>query len=796
MQIKAIGTIIGNAGDGRTIKVDWEQKALPKDEWYFYTDQPMIWKVTAENWKKSALIDFSINNTPQDIDRFRNHGYWKDRFGDRDKSELAFEWTAFYEAVAEKLLRYKDNRKELIDYVLKLAQKFSLSYVQGKDLQDICPFTVLGLFNRNIKNDNRHKIAQELADFLQVTIPAPSSFEGIPILNNQKSWFFAFEEERELHDIDELWAIFELAQNVADDISDEEGPSELRKKLIKQYNVVSSQNQIGWNLSMGLHWIRPWNYPTLDGQSRTYITDQLQLKVGKSSSKRYATGEEYFSLLDTLETLFQSDDFPVYSFPDLALKAYDCNTESNIKPEIDDENGVDSQEILSSDNIRNVILYGPPGTGKTYKVQNIAKEYVDNEFNEESYLANIVKNLSWLEVVIFAVLDIGKPCKLADILKNRFHRAKLGDRKVNNAAHIDQVLVTRSITNPTNLDRDETIYPRREPLIFDRNHDNEWFIVEEEKENIVEEIQEYQSILQLMQNPTSIMNKERQKRYEIVTFHQSFSYEDFVEGIRAFTSDDNQIQYSVVPGVFKEICDLARKTPEKRFAIFIDEINRGNIANIFGELISLIEPDKRQGCINELSVTLPYSKSIFSVPENLDIYGTMNTSDHSLTKLDLALRRRFEFEELLPNYGLLEDIKVHNVNIGEMLKIMNARIEVLLGRDYLIGHSYFLPLKDMDPKEQKEALAKIFQNKIIPLLQEYFFEDWERIQWVLNDHNKVPEYQFIQLLDQIKNDDLAELDLAQLFKNVRDIQHISDRRYQINHKTFGQMEAYSKIIAE
>ena len=169
----------------------------------------------------------------------------------------------------------------------------------------------------------------------------------------------------------------------------------------------------------------------------------------------------------------------------------------------------------------------------------------------------------------------------------------------------------------------------------------------------------------------------------------------------------------------------------------------------------------------------------------------MNTSDHSLTKLDLALRRRFEFVELLPDDNLLREIKVHNVNIGEMLKIMNARIEVLLGRDYLIGHSYFLPLKDMDPKEQKEALAKIFQNKIIPLLQEYFFEDWERIQWVLNDHNKVPEYQFIQLLDQIKNDDLAGL-----FKNVRDIQHISDRRYQINHKAFGQMEAYSKIIAE
>lgn len=452
---------------------------------------------------------------------------------------------------------------------------------------------------------------------------------------------------------------------------------------------------------------------------------------------------------------------------------------------------VENKKIKMNVSTLNQILYGPPGTGKTYKIQQIAKDYIDVEFNKEFYLEDLVKNISWLDVVIYAVLDIGKPCKLADILKNRFHTAKWSKKSLDNAAHIDQVLVTRSIQNPTNLNRNENVYPRREPLIFDRNFNNEWFIVESEKTKIEDQLQDYQNIIDQLNNPTQLNDIESQKRYEIVTFHQSFSYEDFVEGIRASTNENGQIQYSIEDGIFKRICDKARKEPNKKFAIFIDEINRGNIANIFGELITLIEPDKRQGCENELSITLPYSKELFSVPNNLDIYGTMNTSDHSLTKLDLALRRRFKFVELLPNYKLLEEIKVYGVNIGKMLKTMNERIEILLGRDYLIGHSYFLELQDLAEDKQQEKLASIFQHKIIPLLQEYFFEDWERIQWVLNDQNKEQAYQFIHLLSETRKNDLSRL-----FGNVQNMNQVPDRRYQINEDAFKQAEAYSQILAE
>lgn len=181
---------------------------------------------------------------------------------------------------------------------------------------------------------------------------------------------------------------------------------------------------------------------------------------------------------------------------------------------------------------------------------------------------------------------------------------------------------------------------------------------------------------------------------------------------------------------------------KKPYVLIIDEINRGNISRIFGELITLIEPSKRIGADEELRVTLPYSKVPFGVPDNLYIIGTMNTSDRSLAGMDVALRRRFTFIDMPPKYDELNKIdNIEGVNVGELLKVINERIEVLLGRDYCIGHAYFM---DLQKGASLNALAGIFRNKILPLLQEYFFEDWQRIRWVLNDHRKPKkDYQFI-----------------------------------------------------
>ncbi len=224
------------------------------------------------------------------------------------------------------------------------------------------------------------------------------------------------------------------------------------------------------------------------------------------------------------------------------------------------------------------------------------------------------------------------------------------------------------------------------------------------------------------------------------TFHQSYSYEDFMEGIKA-TAENGQISYEPKDGVFKELCEKAKNAPNDNFVLIIDEINRGNISRIFGELITLIETSKRAGNSEELSVTLPYTKERFSVPQNVYIIGTMNTADRSLAGLDLALRRRFHFEEMMPNTEILNDLTVGDIDIKKLLTVINQRIEVLLDREHTIGHAYFMKLKE-DGKATIAALSDIFLNQIIPLLQEYFFEDWEKINMVLGHNGLVTSKDF------------------------------------------------------
>ena len=226
----------------------------------------------------------------------------------------------------------------------------------------------------------------------------------------------------------------------------------------------------------------------------------------------------------------------------------------------------------------------------------------------------------------------------------------------------------------------------------------------------------------------------------------------------------------------------------KPHLLIIDEINRGNISRIFGELITLLEPDKRKGGNDAREVILPYSKEKFSVPSNLYVLGTMNTADKSLAQIDFALRRRFEFIELLPQAKLLEKVKVYNVSVSEILAVMNQRIEVLLDREHTIGHAYFWSLMDLQSDEEREEeLANIFENRIIPLLQEYFFSDWERIGWVLNDPAKDSNDKFIQV------DNLTP-DIKALFHDsVTD--QIMDRRYRVNNEAFNRAKAYAGIIS-
>ncbi|WP_151996001.1 AAA family ATPase [Buttiauxella massiliensis] len=223
--------------------------------------------------------------------------------------------------------------------------------------------------------------------------------------------------------------------------------------------------------------------------------------------------------------------------------------------------------------------------------------------------------------------------------------------------------------------------------------------------------------------------------------------------------------------------------------LIIDEINRGNIARIFGELITLLEPDKRQDAEDARALMLPYSKSLFSVPQNVYVIGTMNTADKSLIQMDLALRRRFSFIEMQSQPDLLAGITAFGIDVSTLLNRINQRIEALLDSEHMIGHAYFMPLKNIESAAEREkCLSVIFSEKLLPLLREYFFDDYERIGWVLNDSSKSKESRFILLQQSAQLPGLAELFPADIASSL------SDRRFRINPHAFTSPAAYQGIL--
>ena len=255
-------------------------------------------------------------------------------------------------------------------------------------------------------------------------------------------------------------------------------------------------------------------------------------------------------------------------------------------------------------------------------------------------------------------------------------------------------------------------------------------------EDIIDEIKKNTETI-LDEKINEFNDLKEQGQIEFITFHQSYSYEDFVEGIRpTLATKDNEVKedsedkkdlkYTIHSGIFKKICERARNDKDKNYVLIIDEINRGNISKIFGELITLLEPTKRLGESEELKIRLPYSGEEFGVPKNLYILGTMNTADRSIALLDIALRRRFNFIEMPPRYELLNYINIETIDLKKLLEAINSRIEFLLDKDHLIGHSYFINIKTF------EDLKEVFRNSIMPLLQEYFYDDFEKIKFVLN----------------------------------------------------------------
>ncbi|MES2242564.1 MAG: AAA family ATPase [Pseudomonadota bacterium] len=644
MGIKAIGTITGNLNDGKRVKVDWT-KVEPVREWYFNTHRGTIWRVLPGDWMTDALIAFAFEGKPQDLDRFRNEPFWRERFGTTSPEKQRFEWTDFYEAVAEKLLTYAENRTPLVEGIHQIASRVpGLGYLQDKfpdgtsgPLRDICPFTTMGTFNRTMTDANRKIIAGELAKLLGVTVPVPPSFEGIPVLNNQRSWFFAYADKRGTGDIDALWKIFVAASKMVDG-----DQPDIRDAFIQAYDEATKVWGVAWNLSTGLYWTHPWDFLTLDSQSRHYINKRLGLNVPISGQQGPCDARSYLKLVDDLRSRFGEDGYPVHNFPDLSLASwrYKDPVDELVLPGDADDAAAEDQATAGE--VREAFQAAPPII--PYSVEDILK---DGCFLERAEIDLFLDRLRTKKNLILQ----GPPGTGKTWLAKRLAFALIGQKD--------------------------------------------------------------------------------DSKVRAVQFHPNLSYEDFVRGWRP----TGEGKLSLADGVFMEAIKAASQDPSAKFVVVIEEINRGNPAQIFGELLTLLEAGKRTP--NEaLELCYPDAdgkRRPVHIPENLYVVGTMNIADRSLALVDMALRRRFAFVGLEPRLGpvwrdwVVKECAVEPALVADIehrIAVLNEQIaaDARLGKQFRIGHSYVTPAHRLEAGDTKKWFQQVVETEIGPLLDEYWFD--------------------------------------------------------------------------
>ncbi len=460
------------------------------------------------------------------------------------------------------------------------------------------------------------------------------------------------------------------------------------------------------------------NFVNFDGTPTAYLCKLNDISEAQNNK------QSVFNSIENELNRTQISGYSKYNKKELERMAFDIDFRNEILSQLEYQTTTEKtmKNINSDKKIPlNQILFGAPGTGKTYTLRNeYFPKYTISEksISPESYFEEIVSGLTWWQAIALALLEMGTS-KVNDILENRWvsKKAVLSESKNVRAT------IWGNLQFHTVIESKTVNYTQRQtPYIFDKTKDKKWELLENE---LKEQAPEIYDILDSVNNFKPNPNKEI-KHYVFTTFHQSFSYEDFIEGIKPVMEEGKEtISYQIENGIFKDLCLKAQNDTENRYAIFIDEINRGNVSAIFGELITLIEPDKRIGSTNELKVKLPYSKREFGVPKNVDIIGTMNTADRSVEALDTALRRRFSFVEMQPNPSVLLNSEYQDVDLKQLLETINQRIEVLVDKDHQIGHSYFIGIQNL------EDLKQTFKDKIIPLLEEYFYGDFGKIGLVL-----------------------------------------------------------------
>ena len=746
--------------------------------------------------------------------------------------EATFNWSNFYGEFATTLLEYKNDRKGLISKLKSAYEETGMKSPKMEsngEILDIDPFTIFGLFNKGITDDNRKRILGEIAKQFNLKNKVPFSFEGIPLVNNLRSTFFNFAEERGENDINNLWEVFESAIRYADN------PTQGNKlKIESTYNNVIKQKGIQWNITMGLYWIRPNTYINLDSKNREFIIKQKilpqQFIKEVNQFKNVPNGEQYIQLCDLLLEKIKDGQYGYRDFKELSFIAYERNMSVDT---------VTQHNTQNTDIAKNTILYGPPGTGKTYNTVMYAVAIIENkkleEIKKENYTEvidryNKYKEDGLIEFTTFhqsygyeEFIEGIKPVihsdeedetdiqyevvpglfkKFCDIAGKPILRKEKCDIGINESPTIWKISLEGSGENSTRTEcmKNEHIrigydeYGREITNLFKgdagRNILN-YFINDMSIGDIVMSCYDCNTV-----DAIGVVTGEYEWHNEYPEYKRLRKVNWIVKGIKENIIKINNGSRLSNPTVYKLRMDLSdvmeiiekysKNTIEveekkKNHVFIIDEINRGNISKIFGELITLIEPTKRIGQTEGQKVRLPYSQKLFGVPNNVYLIGTMNTADRSIATIDTALRRRFNFKEMLPDEEVLDGIYVEDVSIKDIFIKMNKRITVLFDREHTLGHAYFLPLKDAPTIE---TLANIFENSIIPLLQEYFYEDYEKIRMVLGDNQKDSEdKQFITIEENDYNDLFGYIDY--------DFDEMST--YKINSFALTNIEAYQSI---
>ncbi len=694
-----------------------------------------------------------------------------------------FQWTEFYMELASALLPYKNNRSELIAKLKTIFADAGMNFPfkeRGKEVyEDICPFTVFGSFNKGITNANRIALLEQFAKQFSIKAAVPTEFDGIPVVMNLSAWFFAYKENRGEHDIDNLWDLLEKAIAYSDEAS-----TDNKNAFIAVYDTVIKQKMIKWNITMGLYWARPYTFINLDSTNRAFITDVDNMPhyfttIFSDINKGLPDGRNYLFMCEQAKNALNQKEYEYHSFPELSYYAWKSNqlgkTEETTTTTVDSNIKETNYWIYSpGDNASmwdEFYKSGIMGIGwddvtdlkgfsSKEEIKDFMKKVYDPSYSYKNNAHCLWQFANEIKVgdVIFVKKGmhkiIGKGIVTSDYIYDTSRSTYKHIRKVDwqnkgEWEHPGQA-VMKTLTNISAYpdyvqkllalfaeDTSEEVSEQKEikyPLYSKDDFLNEVYMDEDTYNTLTELLEaKYNVILQgapgvgktfaAKRLAYSIMGQKDTSRVAMVQFHQSYSYEDFIQGYRP--SKDG---FELENGTFYKFCKEAEEDNERPYFFIIDEINRGNLSKILGELMMLIEKDKRGE-----KIKLLYSNEWFTVPQNVRIIGMMNTADRSLALMDYALRRRFAFFDFAPAFsseGFKNYLAEKN---SQKLESLITAVESLnntissdesLGDGFRIGHSYFCT----DGEITDEWLKSVVEYEVIPLIKEYWFDEPTKVR--------------------------------------------------------------------